>query len=508
MTAHRFIIVSGLAGLTACGPHDICCGPPAVASVTVAPTAETLTVGDTGRLTATVKDAGGIVLADRAVTWTSSDPAIAMVSATGLVTGVSASALPTTITASREGVQGSAAITVNSSGGGSSFTTVVAAYTFSCALNADRQAYCWGLGGQLGAPTSETCVTQSSSYPCSTRPVAVSGGLAFAALSATWSHTCAVTPYLSSGPSAPTGTPYCWGSNFGGQLGDGTTTNRLLPTSVALEPTFGTGLPPFTAISSGYTHTCGLTMTGDAYCWGGEMGHIYGQLGDGTTAQRLVPTAVVGGLSFAAVSAGSWHTCGVTTGGAAYCWGHNLYGELGDSTTTDRLVPTPVAGGLTFVALSAGFGFTCGITTSGAAYCWGKNELGELGDGTTTGRIVPTQVASGLTFATVSAAYYHACGVTTTGTAYCWGSNASGRLGIGNDTGPEQCAIGSDAYPCSRTPVAVAGGYSFAVVAAGWTHTCGATTSGAAYCWGQNEVGQLGDGTTIQRLVPAPVAFP
>src|SRR3989441_171520 len=121
----------------------------------------------------------------------------------------------------------------------------------------------------------------------------------------------------------------------------------------------------------------------------------------------------------AAVSAGFVHTCGVTSSGAAYCWGNNTVGELGDGTYgTDRLTPVAVSGGLTFAAVSAGFYFTCGVTPSGAAYCWGNNAQGELGNGTTTSSTTPVAVSGGLTFAAVSAGNTHTCGVTPSGAAY------------------------------------------------------------------------------------------
>src|SRR5439155_208282 len=218
-----------------------------------------------------------------------------------------------------------------------------------------------------------------------------------------------------------------------------------------------------------------------------------GQLGDGTTTQRLVATAVAGGLTFARVSAGgnvlSVHTCGTTASGVAYCWGGNNGGRLGDGPTTDRLVPTAVAGGLTFAAVSVGFQ-ACGVTTSGAAYCWGDNQFGELGDGTTIARSVPTPVAGGLTFTAVSAATFYTCGVTTSGVAYCWGDNYTGQLGDGTTTN-------------QLVPKAITVGPSLTItmVWANLAHACAATTSGAVYCWGNNFFGELGDGTTTNRLV-------
>jgi len=131
------------------------------------------------------------------------------------------------------------------------------------------------------------------------------------------------------------------------------------------------------------------------------------------TSQLPVTT----GLTFAQVSAGGYFACGVTTAGAAYCWGYNGDGELGNGTTTNGPTPVAVTGGLTFATVSAGESSACGVTTAGAAYCWGFNGNGELGNGTTTSSPTPVAVTGGLTFATVSAGGYSACGVTTAGAA-------------------------------------------------------------------------------------------
>ena len=359
------------------------------------------------------------------------------------------------------------ALTLNLAGGGGNVATIAAGYGDGCALNVSGQAFCWGnnLAGNLGDGTTTNRLV----------PTPVAGGLTFASLSAGYFRTCGVTT---------SGTAYCWGS----VVGDSTITNRLVPTPVA-------GGLTFASLSAGVlAHTCGVTTGGVAYCWGGNLA---GELGDGTTNMpEFVPTPVAGGLAFTAVSAGAYHTCGVTTNGGAYCWGSNAFGQFGDGTTTDRPVPAPVAGGLTFASVSAGWWHTCGVTTSGAAYCWGDNSF--LGDGTNTGRLVPTPVAGSLTFTTLSAGPGETCGVTTSGAAYCWGYNAFGQLG--------------DGTTISRLlPTPVTGGLTFAVVSAGVEvetgHACGVTRGGAAYCWGANN-GGLGDGTTPDRSVPTPVAFP
>jgi hypothetical protein len=190
----------------------------------------------------------------------------------------------------------------------------------------------------------------------------------------------------------------------------------------------------FGSVSAGIgQHACAVTTAGDAYCWGRNTN---GQLGNGSTTDRLTPVAVSGGLTFGMVSAGAnEHTCGVTTGGQAWCWGWNNYGEVGDGTTTTRLAPVAVSGGLTFAAVSGGAnGFTCGLTTAGAGYCWGLNNVGQLGDGTTTARLTPVAVSGGLTFLQLSAGFAHVSAVATGGTGYAWGANGQGQLGDGTTT--------------------------------------------------------------------------
>jgi alpha-tubulin suppressor-like RCC1 family protein len=296
-----------------------------------------------------------------------------------------------------------------------------------------------------------------------------------------------------------TGAAYCWGRDLSGELGNGSNGWNFRSAVAVL------GGLTFAAVSAGGEYTCGVTTTGAAYCWGWNF---RGMLGDGSNAMSNTPVAVLGGLSFSAVSAGVGHTCGVTTTGAAYCWGENGSGELGNGEPSLDFEPVPVAvsGGLTFVAVSAGgaavgvstFPHTCGVTTTGVAYCWGDNYFGQLGNGqgAETGypEPVPVAVSGGLTFVAVSAGGGHTCGVTTTGAAYCWGKNYFGQLGNG-ETGF-----------FAAVPVAVSGGLTFAGVRARSGHSCGVTTSGAGYCWGRNNVGQLGNGSTTDSRVPVAVS--
>jgi hypothetical protein len=279
---------------------------------------------------------------------------------------------------------------------------------------------------------------------------------------------------------ADAGTAYCWGRNEHGYVGDGTTTVRLAPTPVAGGHTFST-------ITSGNAHSCGVTAAGTAYCWGWNS---TGSLGDGTRIDRLVPTPVAGGLTFTSIDAYSARTCALTADGAAYCWG----GRAGDGTAVQRDVPTRVAGEHAFTQIAAGGGHSCGLTADGAAYCWGTNASGSVGDGTTAERLEPVPVAGGLTFASISAGGGHTCALTAAGAPYCWGWNEYGQVGDGTTAD-------------RPAPVPVAGGLTFATLSAsGWMHTCGATRDGVVYCWGNNEHGRLGDGTTVTRLAPTRTA--
>jgi alpha-tubulin suppressor-like RCC1 family protein len=135
------------------------------------------------------------------------------------------------------------------------------------------------------------------------------------------------------------------------------------------------------------------------------------------------------------ISAGYFFICGVTTTGAAYCWGNNEFGQLGNGSDKDSDTPVPVSGRLNFKSVSAAVGgHACGITMTGAAYCWGLNGSGQLGNGTKKNSNVPVAVSGGLTFVSISAGHFHTCGVTTDGELYCWGADGTG-LGVGNKAG-------------------------------------------------------------------------
>jgi hypothetical protein len=284
------------------------------------------------------------------------------------------------------------------------------------------------------------------------------------------------------------GAAYCLGTNKYGQFGQGTK-SEMIRTAVA--PIQGNLV--FTSITAGGWHTCGLTGDGRAYCWGaGSEGRLGNDLGE----DSAVPVGVAGGLRFKTLGAGYKNTCGITVDGAVYCWGGvRGTGRERESGTAppNAFVPLRVPGSITLESISVGFGSACGLAPGGQAYCWGENAHGKLGTGAREQESEsPQPVAGGLRFTLISVAIgKHACGVTRTGVAYCWGGNDAGQLGDGTR---------SD----SAVPVPVAGGLRFASLSTGHLHTCGVTTDGSTYCWGGGRLG-IGIGTQARGGTTAPV---
>ena len=343
----------------------------------------------------------------------------------------------------------------------------------TCALTTTGGVKCWGHNsyGEIGDNTTTNRKTPVDVVGLTSGVVAISAGQI---------HTCALTT---------TGGVKCWGNNSAGQLGDNSTTNRLTPVDVV-------GLSSgVAAISGGGFHTCALTTVGGVKCWGANG---WGELGDNTSTNRLTPVDVVGLSSgVATITTGYYHTCALTTAGGAKCWGDNAYGEIGDNTTTNRYTPVDVIGLTSGVAaISAGGYHTCALTTAGGAKCWGYNYDGELGDNTSTNRLTSVDVA-GLTsgVGAISSGFEHTCALTTAGGVKCWGLNNYGQVGDNTTT--------------SRyTPVDVVGLSSeMAAISGGGYHTCALTTARGVICWGENNYGQVGDNTTTNRLSPVYVLW-
>lgn len=356
-------------------------------------------------------------------------------------------------------------------------TSMSAGKQHVCARLGDATLRCWGDNG-LGQVGDGTVAQRE-------RPVVVGAlsGLGVTSVAAGFWHSCAT--FANAGP-------HCWGNNRDAQLGDGSTTHRVLPT-----PVNGLAGVNVTAVAGSESHTCALVADGSVRCWGQNN---RGQLGDGSTTNRTTPVMVTGlaGLVATAVAVGSGHSCARISDGTLRCWGQNLYGQVGDGTTTDRSTPVQVEGlaGLNVTAVAAGGSHTCARTSDGVMRCWGGNSSGQLGDGTNSDRSTPVVVSglSGLQVVAPVAGYVHSCARLSDGSLRCWGDNSYGQLGDG--TTSERNA-----------PVAVLGLSGQIVVEAGGGegHSCARLADGSLRCWGDNNDGQLGDGTTLDRHTPVVV---
>jgi alpha-tubulin suppressor-like RCC1 family protein len=369
---------------------------------------------------------------------------------------------------------------------GGPFDEIRAGGSTTCGRQSSGMVECWGWGanGQRGDGT--TTLRQST-------PVQVQGG-PYDEISIGFDHACG---------RQSSGTVECWGRGNFGQRGDGTTTNKQ---SIPVQVQGG----PYDEIALGGYHTCGRQSSGTVECWGYGAN---GQLGNGSTSDQTIPGAVLGG-PYDAIAAGYWTTCGVTPAGAIECWGGNWAGQAGTGSAGGAVTspspvqglpdPTPPITPLLPSPVSAGASHTCQVTQAGDIECWGS---GPLGNGMTFTETAPVKIEDPpqgpQTWARVSSGGGQgggfgrsSCALTTSGDIYCWGFGTVGQLGNGGNVG-------------INTPVAtsdpIEGPQTWTGVSMGETHACAVNDVGDVYCWGSNDVGQLGDGGTSNGNIPQKV---
>ena len=435
-------------------------------------------------------------------------------------TGCGSTPVPIKSASAQSGTSGTSTSTTNGSGVTTSTTTVGAAVTVAkpwnsariasgdyhtCIIDSANGVWCWGGGGagQLGNGKSvdSASIVRVSNLTSGVQAIAAGGN-----------HTCALTT---------AGAVYCWGSNAYGQIGDGTTTYRNVPTLVS-------GLSSgVVALAAGNVHTCAITSLGAMACWGDNT---YGQLGIGSTAGATKPTQVsffAGATSYSsatglvasrslasvtisksisaslllnsnlvfigsgrravALSLGYHHSCATDSAGALYCWGYNADGRLGDGSTTQRNSPVAVSGLTSGVqSIATGYYHSCAIDALDSVWCWGSNDLGELGQGGGSGSTTPLQVTSlAMSVQNLVAGARHTCATDGVNTISCWGDNSYGQLGTGSATSDELSPVQTSSIVGSVRGLAMAG-----------YHSCALDGSGVQ-CWGNDYYGQLGDGNTM-----------
>jgi len=334
------------------------------------------------------------------------------------------------------------------------------------------------------------------------------------------------------------GTVWAWGWNGNGELGDGTTTNRSIPTQVNINDVKG--------IATGTNNVFALKNDGTVWAWGWNGN---GQLGDGTTTLRLIPTQI-DITNVKEIVCGIRHTVALKNDGTVWAWGSNQYGQLGDETTTNRLAPTEI--NITNVKkIVAGYFYTMALKNDGTLWAWGQGKDGQLGNGTLSNKSMPTEVDITNVKDIVTGGYYsggnapidgnHSFAIKNDGTVWAWGNNHYGQLGDGtttnrftpvqvNITNVKEISVGAwsiialkndgtvwawgqnaggllgDGTTTDRhTPVQTIGLNEVKSVEAGQRHMVALKNNGTVWAWGHNYYGQLGDGTTISRNTPTQI---
>ena len=446
------------------GPEDLA----PVASIEIEGAADTMVLGDMRTLRAVARDSGGRVLADRPVSWSSSDPAVLDVSAGGSVQAISGGVATITATS------GTASASEEIVGRGLRYDRIYPGSEVSCGLTSTGEAWCWGAVGVAGTGNGSLDRTRSDI------PLAAARGFTFEALAIGGDFMCGLRV---------AGDVVCWGENAEGQLGDGTTVARGAPAVVP-------GGTSASSIVAGVRHACALA-SGKVRCWGANES---GQLGDGSRSARSLPVEVTGLGAVSSLSAGYAHTCAVSDG-RPFCWGRDSEAQLGHDTAYIR--PTPARAGSTaelaptYATVTTSAQHTCGLSTTGSVYCWGSLEYpGDFGEL----HLAPRAAATGHQFVAIHDGFTIQCGRKDDASLWCWGLHlAPVQAPV---SAPVVDAAVSDAMVCildplglvrcwspvygeGQEPAIIQGAPAFTSIAAGSRtgKVCGLVASGSVWCW-------------------------
>ena len=443
-----------------------------VAQVAVAAARDTIEAYDELQLQAVLRDAQGNVLVGRPIAWSSSDPAVATINAaTGLVTGVDRGTA--TFTATSEGKSATAKVVVVIK-----YRSVAAGTAHACDIASGGIVWCWGYNAGQGRVGSNDPNPEGSSA----NPVRLQTNERFVQLAAYGRTTCGLTA---------AGKAFCWGYNGWGNFGNGGSQNSHVPVAVS-------GNHTFRQITAGGEHICAVTLTNQAFCWGNNESR---QLGKATTGHADTPQPVAGNLQWARLEGGSSHTCGVTTDNKTYCWGANSHGQIGDGKRIpygNAVIPelTLVVGNQTFDRLALGQTTSCALTVNGQVHCWGYNG-GLFGDSNGGDSSTPKAANGGHTFTSLELGFGHACAIKANNEMWCWGAGRMGQLGF--------AAVNGVTVPTRSTNLLFSEAALAGISTGSGSFTCAISKDRlTTYCFGLNDRGQLGRGTTSDQHTPHP----
>jgi len=334
----------------------------------------------------------------------------------------------------------------------------------TCAIKADNSLWCWGgnTKGQIGQDNA----TAFYSEPTELVP---DSGSKWLSISANGDHSCAIRKDNNS--------LWCWGSNQTGQIGNGLTENANIPTLIDEGSSWE-------KISLGTDHSCGIKNNSNLWCWGDNT---HSQLGDGTTAASSIPKQIGAASNWSEISLGDQFSCAIDADSSLWCWGSNDRNQVGDGDTTDVSIPTAISDDSDWNSISSGDAHSCAIKTDSSLWCWGDSLYGQVAQNIDAK--TPTREPSESSWLTVAANGSHSCAVKNDHSLWCWGFNSQGQLG--NSTTTSQ-----------SSPAPVVADSNWIDLSLGLDHSCAIRDNGSLWCWGNNIQSQLGDGSSTNSITP------